>query len=179
MLVAFALLVAGCGGGTNNGGAGSTATTGRPTPGGKVVYGVESDTGGGFCLPVRPARRSRASWWRLSIYDPLTWPNDKGEYVPYLAESVTPNADFTEWTIKLRSGITFTDGTPLDADTVKLNLDSYRGKNPNISSDTVLARAQTNIADVTVADPLTVVGEDDRSPGWRSPPTSTASDAWG
>ncbi len=154
MLVAFALLVAGCGGGTNNGGAGSTATTGRPTPGGKLVYGVEGDTGAGFCLPSGQLAISGVMV-ALSIYDPLTWPNDKGQYVPYLAESVTPNADYTEWRIKVRPGITFTDGTPLDADTVKLNLDSYRGKNPNIDS-TLFALALTNIADVTVVDPLTV-----------------------
>ena len=80
----------------------------------------------------------------LSIYDPLTWPNDKGQYVPYLAESVTPNADYTEWRIKVRPGITFTDGTPLDADTVKLNLDSYRGKNPNIDS-TLFALVQLTL----------------------------------
>ena len=34
----------------------------------------------------------------------------------YLAESIEPNEDYTVWTIKLREGITFTDGTPLNAD---------------------------------------------------------------
>ena len=41
---------------------------------------------------------------------------------PYLAESITPNAEFTEWTITVRDGITFTDGTPLNADAVIKNL---------------------------------------------------------
>ena len=42
--------------------------------------------------------------------------------MPYLAESVEPNADYTVWTIKVRSGVTFHDGTPLNADAVIDNL---------------------------------------------------------
>jgi len=34
---------------------------------------------------------------------------------PGLATSWTPNADLTEWTIKLRTGVKFSDGTPLTA----------------------------------------------------------------
>ena len=119
----------------------TTADSGKPTPGGKVVYGVESDTGGGFCLPSGQLAISGVMV-ADSIYDPLTWPNDKGEYVPYLAESVTPNADFTEWTIKLRPGITFTDGSPTQR--------RYRQAQPRLVSRqepehqlvVVLARAQ-------------------------------------
>ena len=42
--------------------------------------------------------------------------------MPYLAESVTPNADYTVWTIKVRSGVTFHDGTPLNSAAVIDNL---------------------------------------------------------
>jgi peptide/nickel transport system substrate-binding protein len=150
--------VGACSGG-DSGGSSATSDTGEelgpPTPGGTVVYGVESDTGGGFCLPSGQLAISGVMVAQ-SIYDPLTWPNADGEYVPYLAESVTPNADFTEWTIKLRSGITFTDGTPLDAEAVKLNLDSYRGENPNISS-LLFSLVLKPITEVTVRDALTVV----------------------
>lgn len=156
---ALVIIVGACSGGSSNSSSRSSGTTtadsGTPTSGGKVVYGLESDTGGGFCLPSGQLAISGVMVAE-SIYDPLTWPNDKGEYVPYLAESVTPNADFTEWAIKLRSGITFTDGSPLDADTVKLNLDSYRGKNPNISS-LLFSLVLKTVTDVTVTDPTTVV----------------------
>jgi peptide/nickel transport system substrate-binding protein len=50
------------------------------------------------------------------------------EYVPYLAESIEPNDDYTQWTITVREGITFHDGTPLNAEAVKLNLDAFRGE---------------------------------------------------
>ena len=36
----------------------------------------------------------------------------QGRPVPYLAKSVTPNADSTQWTIGLRPGIKFQDGSP-------------------------------------------------------------------
>ena len=152
------VLVSACGGsGQSSSGSADSPTQdeGEPTSGGEVVYGLESDTGGGFCLPAGQLAISGVMV-ATSIYDPLTWPNDKGEYVPYLAESVTPNDDFTEWTIKLRPGVTFTDGSPLDAETVKLNLDSYRGENPNISS-VLFSLVLKNISDVTVTDPTTVV----------------------
>lgn len=158
-LIGVLILAVGACSGGDSGGSSATSDTGEelgpPTPGGTVVYGVESDTGGGFCLPSGQLAISGVMVAQ-SIYDPLTWPNADGEYVPYLAESVTPNADFTEWTIKLRSGITFTDGTPLDAEAVKLNLDSYRGENPNISS-LLFSLVLKPITEVTVRDALTVV----------------------
>ena len=49
-----------------------------------------------------------------SVFDPLTLLNTDGKVEPYLAKSVTPNADYTVWTIKARSGVTFHDGTPFD-----------------------------------------------------------------
>ena len=71
-----------------------------------------------------------------AVYDTLTVPNTKGVATPYLAKSVEPNADFTVWTIGLRDGVKFHDGTPVDAAAVKLNLDSIRGAPgaPNVGS---------------------------------------------
>ncbi len=43
---------------------------------------------------------------------------------PYLAESLTPNSDFTEWTIALRPDVRFHDGTPLDAIALVRHLDA-------------------------------------------------------
>ena len=43
--------------------------------------------------------------------------------VPILAESWNSNADGTEWTFKIREGVTFHDGTTLTADDVKASLD--------------------------------------------------------
>jgi peptide/nickel transport system substrate-binding protein len=47
-----------------------------------------------------------------AIYDTIVRYNPKTKkYENRTAESLTPNADLTQWVVKLRSGITFTDGT--------------------------------------------------------------------
>jgi peptide/nickel transport system substrate-binding protein len=61
-----------------------------------------------------------------AIYDVLMrYDRETGEFVPQLAESLTSNDDATEWTLKLRPDVTFTDGTPLDADAVVFNLQRH------------------------------------------------------
>ncbi len=64
----------------------------------------------------------------LAVFDTLgALAADGTTVIPYLAESFTPNADFTSWTVKLRSGITFHDGTPLNADAVVDNFNRQLG----------------------------------------------------
>src|SRR5262245_49580541 len=132
----------------------STGAGKQPKAGGDVVWGLDAETPEGWCLPASQLAASGIVVAN-AIYDTLVTINSNREYVPYLAESVTPNATYDAWTIKLRPNVKFHDGTPVDADAVKLNLDSYRGANPKIN-----ARLNTfvfsNIADVEVVDPLTV-----------------------
>src|SRR5205823_4505042 len=83
----------------------------------------------GLCLPEAQLDISGINYAR-TIYDTLTMPNEKGDFVGMLAQSVTPNADYTEWTIVIKDGIHFHDGSLLDATVVKNNLDAYRGAYP-------------------------------------------------
>ena len=123
--------------------------------GGSLTYAITGETTGGFCLP-QAQLASPGIQESIAIYDPLTTLNSKGEYVPYLAKSITPNATYDEWTIGLRPGVKFHDGTPVDADAVKLNLDSFRGANPRLPAR-LSVFTLANIDSVTVTDPLTVV----------------------
>ncbi|QXC61647.1 ABC transporter substrate-binding protein [Aquihabitans sp. G128] len=148
-VLAVSLLAAGCGGtkeGAKKGGekladkeldaaAGESglAKAGEPKRGGKLVYGLEADTGGGFCLSEGQLAISGMMVVR-AVYDTLTVPNSKGDYVPYLAKAITHNDDYTEWNIELRDGVKFHDGSPLTAQVVKNNLDAYRGVYPGRSS---------------------------------------------
>lgn len=45
--------------------------------------------------------------------------------VPWLAESWAPSEDGLTWTVKLRQGATFHDGTPINADAIKWSFDRW------------------------------------------------------
>ena len=61
-----------------------------------------------------------------SIYDRLVDIDENGEIVPMLAESYEVSDDGLEYTFKLRQGVQFHDGEPLDAEAVKFNLERYQ-----------------------------------------------------
>jgi peptide/nickel transport system substrate-binding protein len=56
------------------------------------------------------------------IYEPLFQMSPEGVLEPLLAESITSTGD-TTYIIELRQGISFSDGTPFNAEAVKANLD--------------------------------------------------------
>jgi peptide/nickel transport system substrate-binding protein len=127
----------------------------KPESGGSLEFGLEAETSGGFCLPDATLAASGIQVV-TAIYDTLVTLNTKGEYVPYLAKSVEPNADSTQWTISLRPGVQFHDGTPFDAEALKLNLDTYRGQNPTIVPRLNVFNFR-NVGSVDVTGPLSVV----------------------
>lgn len=57
------------------------------------------------------------------IYDPLIWSKTPGEYEPGLATSWTISEDGLTYTFKLRTDVTFHDGTPFTAAAVKGTFD--------------------------------------------------------
>jgi peptide/nickel transport system substrate-binding protein len=121
-LLGLALLATSCGGKSDD--EGSSADD--PVRGGSLSYGIEAETPDGWCLPEAQLAISGITVAR-SIYDPLVVPNEDGGYDPYLLSAIEPNEDYTQWTLQVREGITFHDGTPLTAEVVKNNLDAYRG----------------------------------------------------
>lgn len=173
-LLSLTLVAAACGGGggetddtepgestTPSTGVSGVEDEGTPVPGGEVTYGLEADTTGGFCLQEAQLAISGMQVLR-AVYDTLTMPNADGEITPYLAESFEGNADFTEWTIKLREGITFHDGSDLDGDVVRDNLLAYAGKYLDDAGDKIRSPLLFSfvfgefIDNVETVDPLTV-----------------------
>ncbi|MCJ7672758.1 MAG: ABC transporter substrate-binding protein [Acidimicrobiia bacterium] len=122
--------------------------------GGEIAFGLEAENND-YCLSSAQMAISGIQV-AAAVYDTLTVPNSEGVAVPYLAESVEPNAEFTEWTIGLRDGVQFHDGTPLDAAAVKLNLDAYRAAPDAPNSGPLFGKIFDFIADVSVVDPATV-----------------------
>jgi nickel transport system substrate-binding protein len=60
------------------------------------------------------------------VFEGLT-KNEGGKVVPALAESWKISDDGMEYTFHLRKGVTFTDGSPLNAKAVKQNIDAVVG----------------------------------------------------
>ncbi|MGH2363432.1 MAG: ABC transporter substrate-binding protein [Chloroflexota bacterium] len=76
-----------------------------------------------------------------------------GKIMPYLLDSATMAPDAMSWTLKLRKGITFSDGSPMTSADVKFSIDRYRSPQARTSNTQTL---QHLIKDVTIVDPLTV-----------------------
>lgn len=87
-----------------------------PVAGGTLRVGLEADVDG--LDPTASALAVSGLTMAAAVFDPLFTFNQAGEVVPYLAESIEPSADFTQWTMKLRAGVTFHDGSPLTVDAV-------------------------------------------------------------
>ena len=69
----------------------------------------------------------------LGIWEPLITKDESGKPAPALAESWEHNEDCTVWTFHLREGVSFSNGTPFNADVVLANFDRMK-KGPFSSS---------------------------------------------
>ncbi len=85
-------------------------TPAPPRPAGRWCTASRPRRTDGWCLPEAQLAIG-GIMVAQSIYDTLTRPNAQGEIEPWLAESVEPNEDSTVWTIKIREGVTFHDGS--------------------------------------------------------------------
>jgi len=118
-------LVAGltaCGSAAASGGDTASSSAQTPVSGGTLV----------FYDPVEyNAWRPTNSLWSNSqvsgnIAERLIWQDPAtGDFHPWLAKSWQISDDHLTYTVTLKDGITFSNGDPLDAQTVKLNLDQH------------------------------------------------------
>jgi peptide/nickel transport system substrate-binding protein len=89
------------------------------------------------------------------ITDKLTYQNPQTlEIEPWIAESWEINADATQYTFKLRSGVTFSDGSPVDAAAVAKNFDTFGLGNKDLKQP--VSEVVNNYDRSEVIDPLTV-----------------------
>ncbi len=104
-----------------NSGASSADT---PKRGGKITVGI-FDSFPGFCMADNLANSSLMAG--RTIYE--TWVEQRadGKIVPYLLKSFESSGDYKTWSLVLRDGIKFHDGTPLDGTALQLNLEAGRG----------------------------------------------------
>jgi peptide/nickel transport system substrate-binding protein len=139
---------AGCttGTGSTPGGSG-----GAPRSGGELTYAVGTDL---LCVDPQQAGNGDELAAARGLADSLTDQDPgTGRILPWLAASWQVSADARSYTFHLRSGVTFSDGTPLDAPLVKADFDGLR----TLGARAVQAMTYlSGYRGTTVVDPLTV-----------------------
>jgi peptide/nickel transport system substrate-binding protein len=111
-------------GGTSPGGGTSSGGTGAPKAGGSIVMGTEAEVDG--FDPTSNRWDTTGYMYAFSVYDPLAEYGADNKIHPYLAQSITPSADYRTWTITLRPNIKFSNGDPLTADAVAQDLTAVK-----------------------------------------------------
>ncbi|RFS83473.1 ABC transporter substrate-binding protein [Actinomadura spongiicola] len=132
------------------------------------------------CAPSEPARDGRGGTLRIAaatdagetlnpyasnqtptqqlrsslLYEGLTHLDATGKFEWRLATAMTPNKDLTEWTIKLRPGVTFTDGSAFTAADVVASIKYLR--DPEHAVQGLALIEMIDAARVEAVDELTV-----------------------
>ncbi len=147
LFAATLLVLAGC----SDGPSGSTADAGDPVSGGSLTWAVETEP-----ITFNPHQYAQAKARLLvwNTFEALLTHDDKGGYLPWLATGYEVSPDGKAYTFKLRTGVTFSDGTRFDAAAVKANIDQLR--TPNYAP-TVAGVQLKNLDTVEVKDDSTVV----------------------
>jgi ABC-type transport system substrate-binding protein len=128
-------------------------STAKPKLGGTVTVGLISD------VPNYHIFNGAQGKWDASafcvgnaLYDPLFTIGINGSaWLPMLALSATPNANYTSWTIPLRQGVKFHNGDVFNAQTVVANY------NASAADPTVGLAIQPIIKSVVATGPYEVV----------------------
>ena len=103
--------------------AATASRTATPKKGGTLVFGIEAEDQG--FDPASARFDETGVLYARTVFDPLTIIAADGSVQPYLAQAVTPNADYTVWTITARPDVVFHDGTPCDAAAIAGSLNHF------------------------------------------------------
>jgi len=102
--------------------------------------------------PTGGAAQAIDSVLYANVFEGLTRFDANGAIIRGLAQSWDISEDGTVYTFNLAAGVTFHDGTTMDAEDVKFSLDRARAEDSTNAQKGLFA----GITDVTVIDPLTV-----------------------
>src|SRR5262249_36741202 len=151
---AAATLLAACGGGNTSSSqrsstSGGVCTAQKKNPNSQLTISTFFPTQS--LDPATEPRGIAGGTEVAAIYDTLMrYSTNTGTYYPFVAQSLTPNADSTLWTLKLRPDIKFGDGDPLTAADVEFSMNRIK------RSFTAAAAFAAPITSMDVVDDLTI-----------------------
>ncbi len=131
-------LLAGCGGNTSTTGENKaeTAAASTESAGEQAGSAGEAKSGGTLRIGINTecvhtmlnfdlTGAGADYYYSWPVYESLFKPNAEGTVDPWLLEDYSYDTEALTYTFYVRKGITFADGTVLDAEAVKWNLDHY------------------------------------------------------
>ena len=147
-------LLAGCS--TTNGGSTTTTATGgqpgvgtgSPVRGGALTIATTAEIDGFY--PATNHWDNNGFLYANTVFDPLMAVAADGSVRPFLARTMTPNSTYDVWTMTLRPGVTFHDGSALTSAVVKANFAA-------LAASPLTDVPLRQVASVSAPDPLTVV----------------------
>ena len=127
---------------------GGAATAGAtPVDGGNLTFAISVDS---QCIdPQQVGNNDAIAIARQTVASLTTQDRETGELSPWLAESFEVNADATSFAFTLAEGPTYADGTPIDAASVKTNLEAIQalGAKASLGSTYLSGLSSIEVAD--------------------------------
>jgi peptide/nickel transport system substrate-binding protein len=122
---AFAMVLSACGGGAAS--TSAAADAGPPQNGGTLKVAFFPDNSAFACVDPFQTYWIEHRTVIRNVADSLTDQDpSNGDIKPWIAQRWEVTPDGKQYTFHLRDGVTFSDGTPLDAAAVKANADGWR-----------------------------------------------------
>ena len=135
---------------TSSTGSGTSGSSGgTPTRGGALTVGTIAEIDGFY--PATNHWDTNGYLYANAVYDPLMAVAADGPIEPYLAKTMTSNSTYDVWTMTLRAGVRFSDGSPLNFTGGAGQLQRPEGSPP------LTGTALAQVASVTTPDAMTVV----------------------
>jgi peptide/nickel transport system substrate-binding protein len=163
-LASLSAIIAACGGGSDSGeggganvetgeGAVSEATTAAAVTGGKMIWGMSNLGSEG----INPITMIDLVTYNVTaqVFEYLVRSAADLSVQPQLATEWSANADGSEWTFKLREGVTWSDGSPMTSADVVATMENLITAGNSALSGTLEAGGTTAPDDTTVVFTLT------------------------
>lgn len=146
-LAAVALVLSGC----------TSSAAFTPVEDGTLNWAISGDNLSEGHMDPHASQLDVSAYVNRQTLDSLVYLNAKGEIVPWLAKSWLVSADGKTYTFTLRDDVTFTDGTPFNAQAVKENFDHIMAESTESAAAASMLGGELYVATETVSDHEVVV----------------------
>jgi peptide/nickel transport system substrate-binding protein len=126
-LAASVLVLAACGG--SSGSNGNAAAAGQPKDGGNLTFLIQEFPTGWVSSESNISSYEGNLWGEIT--DKLVYVSNTGQVSPWIATSWQTEDNATKFILHLKSGVTFSDGEPLNAAAVVDNIDMWAKGDPS------------------------------------------------